>query len=254
MMTNKETWQDALAQGQARAALLLYRSADLGDETTEETLNLLDDIQQALRHKQPQKAERLLQELEQPADILDWQLFRSDFAKLKSASELLDERKLDEAQEVLSGINAALLAAEVETLKGTLGIYTNNLEAAEQHFLAAVVHDPKYYRAITNLGNLALERGALETAIAHYQEALGINDEFANAYHNLAIAYRKQGKIAKSVQLLKKAQTLSNKRYRDEARESLRGGRVRSFKAGRWLLYGAIILAIFFFLRNQGTF
>ncbi len=55
------------------------------------------------------------------------------------------------------------------------------------------------------LGNVYFDAGDLGRAEYAYQRAVQEDPRHASAYHNLGVVYRKQGKIAESVKMLKKA-------------------------------------------------
>jgi tetratricopeptide (TPR) repeat protein len=187
--------------------------------------------------------------------LVDSALLREELERLKAAAEILDKRQPEAALEELKKLQHPLIASEKDALRGTAYIYTNDLEAAQDAFNKTLALDPKHYRVITNLGNLALEKGNLDEAIQAYERALKIDDGFANALHNLGVAYRKKGQVNKSVQMLRKAQSSSQRQLREEARESFKGSNnPQTLKLLRWFIYGVIAVIIFFFLKARGFF
>jgi len=58
------------------------------------------------------------------------------------------------------------------------------------------------------LGNVYFDAGDLSRAEYAYQRAIQEDPHHASAHHNLGVVYRKQGKIAESVKMLKKARRL----------------------------------------------
>src|SRR5690606_26437724 len=64
--------------------------------------------------------------------------------------------------------------------------------------------DKVYYR----LGNLFFDAGDLARAEYAYQRAIETNPEHVNAHHNLAVVYRKTGRIHDSVRMRKRATRL----------------------------------------------
>ncbi|MBC7219872.1 tetratricopeptide repeat protein [Candidatus Bipolaricaulota bacterium] len=58
------------------------------------------------------------------------------------------------------------------------------------------------------LGNLYFDRGDLARAEHAYRRATEEDPRHPSAHHNLGVVYRRQGKIAQSVRMLKKAQRL----------------------------------------------
>jgi len=58
------------------------------------------------------------------------------------------------------------------------------------------------------LGNVYFDAGDLSRAEYAYRRAIQEDPRHASAHHNLGVVYRKQGKIAESVKMLKKARRL----------------------------------------------
>jgi tetratricopeptide (TPR) repeat protein len=58
------------------------------------------------------------------------------------------------------------------------------------------------------LGNLYFDSGDLSRAEYAYKRAIEEDPKHASAHHNLGVVYRRQGKIAQSVKMLKKAKKL----------------------------------------------
>jgi tetratricopeptide (TPR) repeat protein len=251
---NEETtnWQQALERGNASDALRFYVDSAEGNEEVESNLENLVSMQNVLREKNPAKAR---QYLTLDAPTLDWlkQLFQqldTELQTLEQATKELERHKPDETLELLNNVQHPLLRAEVETLRGTALIYHNKTSEAKQAFETALELDPQHYRAITNLGNLALEGDNIDEAITRYEQALKLNENFANAHHNLAVAYRKKGMVSKSVSQLKKAQRVSQQKMREEARGILKN--TQAAKYIRWVVIAVVALVVFFLLRQRG--
>lgn len=58
------------------------------------------------------------------------------------------------------------------------------------------------------LGNVYFDAGDLSRAEYAYQRTIQEDPRHASAHHNLGVVYRKQGRIAESVKMLKKARRL----------------------------------------------
>lgn len=58
------------------------------------------------------------------------------------------------------------------------------------------------------LGNVYFDAGDLARAEYAYQRAIQEDPHHASAHHNLGVVYRKQGRIAESVKMLKRARRL----------------------------------------------
>jgi tetratricopeptide (TPR) repeat protein len=248
--TPSTTWQEILNTGNVSEALNLYRINDNSDEMTERALELFADMQDLLREKNPAKAK---QKLDNHRKTLDWaeQLIselKPQLATLEEATKTLDKHHPEKTLELLQNVISPILLAEKETLCGTALIYHNDTSNAKVAFEKALALDPQHYRALTNLGNLALESNNVDEAIALYERALKLKEDFANAHHNLAVAYRKKGQVSKSVSELKKAQRVSQQKLREEARQMFRG---QNTKYLRWLLYAAIAVVLFLVFRNR---
>jgi tetratricopeptide (TPR) repeat protein len=251
MEENQTTWQQALERGNASEALQLHLDNAEANDSVKTSLENLVAMQDLLREKNPAKARGSLKSNDQ---TLEWlrQLFQeldAELPILEQAIKTLDKHDVDKTLELLAGIKQPLLQAEVETLRGTAMIYYNKTVEAKEAFEKAISLDPKHYRAITNLGNLALESNNLDEAISKYEGALKLNENFANAHHNLAVAYRKKGMVSKSVSELKKAQRVSQQKLREEARQMFKGAQSRKYL--RWLLYAAIAIVAYLFFRQR---
>lgn len=252
-MSETLSWRAQLAAGQATLALRSYGSLPDASPQVLAALETLAEVQVALRDKQPAKAQRHLQARpEGAADIADWQQLEQQLAQLLQASRLLEQHEPEAALALLADEVAPLLTAEAQMLRGTAYIYLNDLAAARAAFDAALSCDPKHYRALTNLGNIALEEGRVTEAIAIYERSLRLNDEFANTHHNLGVAYRRAGQIGKSVRALRKAQSLTGKQARLEAQEVLAGSVRPNGKLLRYLLWGGGAVVLYLILRAQG--
>jgi tetratricopeptide (TPR) repeat protein len=84
-------------------------------------------------------------------------------------------------------------------------------ELAMDDFTAALTTLAEYPPALTNVGNLLLENGELERAIAYYERALSGDREYAVAYLNLGVAYKRAGRLSEAVRMLREAQRLERR-------------------------------------------
>lgn len=260
MDITERSWQDWLEHGNASAALQAYLQAGGDSFEVEDALRSLVDMQRALRAKLWDKAK---DELHTPKEdvpnkdtltmtaIVNWHALKTGIEQLSASHDALERRDTEAALEALAEINLPLLAAEVDTQKGTAYIFKRELEDAQTAFEAALARDPKHYRARTNLGNVALERGQVDDAIEHYQAALRINENFSNALHNLGVAYRRKGDIGKSVQAIRKAQRAMQQEDMSSARQTMKQT-VRGGKYTKWFWYVVIGVVVYFILRSRG--
>ena len=67
---------------------------------------------------------------------------------------------------------------------------------------------------MTTIGNLLLEEGAVAQAIAHYEYAILVEDDYAAAYHNLGVALHRRGRRGEAVRMLRKATRLESRNFR----------------------------------------
>ncbi len=128
------------------------------------------------------------------------------------ALEALDARDFAGAEQAL----AALLAAEAAPAdraflynkRGVARIGLGRAGEACQDFDAALAAQPGYAPALTNLGNVLVERGELDDAIRLYERAIASDPRYALAHLNLGVAYKRAGRVAEGVRALREAQRL----------------------------------------------
>ena len=174
-------WQHHLQQGHAEEALRLYVSSDHSDDTTRDLLEQFVNLQDYLREKDLAKVKQLF--VKQEA-IPEWATpivseLVAQLTTLEKALKALEKHTPDSVLEALIPVTSPLLLGEAETLRGMALIYHNNISGAKAAFEKALSHDPKHYRALTNLGNLALEAKQTDEAIVFYEQALKLNEDFA---------------------------------------------------------------------------
>lgn len=224
-------------------------------EADGETMALLDglgELQASLRAKQYDRAGRQAERLE-PELRSTLPGLRDQTALLGESGGKLERGEAEETLVLLEGVTLSLLRAEADTQRGTAQVYLGDAETAERTFRAATEKDPKHYRALTNLGNVLLEAGRTDEAIELYERAIRLNEGFSNAHHNLGVAYRRKGQVSRSVASIRKAQRVSRRGDKDEARGSIkaltgslqgRGGRYL-----RWLVYGVVATGLYLLFR-----
>ena len=74
-----------------------------------------------------------------------------------------------------------------------------------------------------NLGMTLKATGQLELAVAHYQQAIQLNPNYAEAHQSLAVALLKLGQVGESLEAFRRAIALHEQRNPAEA-ERLRQG------------------------------
>ena len=95
--------------------------------------------------------------------------------------------------------------------RGVARIGLQRREDARTDFEAALELNPSFAPAIVNLGNLRLEAGDLDGAIAAYERAIACDAGYAVAYLNLGVAYKRRGRVAEGVRALRQAQRLEGR-------------------------------------------
>lgn len=88
-----------------------------------------------------------------------------------------------------------------ETKKAGVGTPDSELAAAK----AAVKEEPSNPAAHSRLGNLLLQRGALDEAIGSFDHSLALNRRLVEAKTGKGIALARKGKLAEAEQVLKEA-------------------------------------------------
>jgi predicted Zn-dependent protease len=95
--------------------------------------------------------------------------------------------------------------------RGVARIGLQRREDARADFDAALEAKPSFAPAIVNLGNLLLEAGELDGAITAYERAIACDADYAVAYFNLGVAYKRKGRVAEGVRALRQAQRLEGR-------------------------------------------
>jgi tetratricopeptide (TPR) repeat protein len=71
--------------------------------------------------------------------------------------------------------------------------------------------------AIVNAGNLLLEAGDLDGAIARFEAAIALDPDYPEAHHNLGVAFRRAGRRSDAVRELRRATGLERRRKNDRS-------------------------------------
>lgn len=107
---------------------------------------------------------------------------------------------------------------------GVVAARSRDFETAERRFQEALRIDSRYVPALTNLGNVLLERGAVDDAISRYEEALHLDPDYLPAHTNIAAALKKQKRISEMVRHLKYAQRHTREHERQRIQRDVRQG------------------------------
>ncbi|HEY5257106.1 MAG TPA: tetratricopeptide repeat protein [Candidatus Baltobacteraceae bacterium] len=115
----------------------------------------------------------------------------------------------DTAEALLGeAIAAAATSADCAFLfnkRGVARVRLGRRDDARLDFEAALALVDKFAPALTNIGNLLFEEGAVDEAIVYYEMAIRSDDGYAVAHLNLGVAYKKLGRYADSVRELRRA-------------------------------------------------
>lgn len=87
---------------------------------------------------------------------------------------------------------------------GVVYVAMQDIENAKECFKITLELNPDYAPAIVNIGNMQLESDDVHAALNYYQDAITKDSNYAMAYYNMAIAYKKLGDYSKYVNNIKK--------------------------------------------------
>gem|GEM_PF-741495 len=249
-------WAAYLRAGEYRRALAAARVGH-AEDALQAALEDLFDLQEALRARRLLLASKLsarlnthVDELQQPAAfraVIDPRHLETGVAALLAADQ---ERLADEASltaRLQPALETPLTRAEALNTLGVLHALQDREGQARQAFGEAFAHDPGHYRALTNLGNMALEGGDPASAEQLYRQAIALNGDYAGAHHNLGVALRKLGRLNDSVRAIKAGQRLSvrqTKRDQDDELKSSPGTQrtVQLLRIGMVVLVVVLVL------------
>jgi tetratricopeptide (TPR) repeat protein len=137
----------------------------------------------------------------------------------EAAIRALDEGRYAQAAALLDELIAAASApgdsaerAFLLNKRGVAWIGLRDREKAGADFAAALEVLPRFAPALANSGNLLLEAGDVERAIARYEEAVAADESYAVAFHNLGVAYKRAGRFADAVRAMRTAMRLEGSR------------------------------------------
>jgi tetratricopeptide (TPR) repeat protein len=98
-------------------------------------------------------------------------------------------------------LSAALLMTLGALTWKQCGIYAD----AETLWQATLRLNPASWMAQCNLGSAFLDKGQVDVAIGHFQKALDIKPDYAEAFYNLGLSFRKQGRLDEAIAHYQKA-------------------------------------------------
>ena len=95
--------------------------------------------------------------------------------------------------------------------RGVAWMGLSDRERARTDFAAALECAGAYAPALTNLGSLLFEDGDVDGAIARYEDAVAADADYAVAYHNLGVAYKRAGRVDDAVRAMRRAMRLEGR-------------------------------------------
>lgn len=124
-------------------------------------------------------------------------------------------RAIGQLQQAANAYEAALLQPIPDILKvgarinlGSLRQLQQDFAGAAKQFELATQAAPQFPTAYFNWGTALRSLGALEQAVAAYQQAIALNPNYAEAYQNLGVALFKLGRLPQSRQAFQQAISL----------------------------------------------
>lgn len=130
----------------------------------------------------------------------------------------LDRGALERADaafaEALAAAATPAAIAAVRNKRAVVAIRRRDRARAIDELIAALEAEPRSPAAITTIGNLLLEDRDVDDAIAHFEYAILVDDDYAPAYHNLGVAFHRCGRRGDAVRMLRKATRLEGRMKR----------------------------------------
>jgi tetratricopeptide (TPR) repeat protein len=127
----------------------------------------------------------------------------------------LERGRLDRAEaafdEALPLARTAAEVAAVRNKRAVIAIHRRDRELAIAELIAALEADQRCAAAITTIGNLLLEDGHVDDAVAHFEYAILVDENYGPAYHNLGVAFHRSGRRGEAVRMLRKATRLEGR-------------------------------------------
>lgn len=257
-------WAGYLRGREVRRALAAARLGD-APAGVREGLETLLDLQDALRARRLPLARRALGRYRESLEELEPEgafplRASADPTRLEAALGALEAADRDRVVEpealearLTPALGEAFTRAEALNTLGVLHALQERPQQASSAFAGALEADAGHYRALTNLGNMALEGGDPAEAERLYRQAIGLNADYAGAQHNLGVALRRQGRLGESVRYVRSGQRLSVRQIRRDQDDSLRANpaNVRAVQLVRAAVLVLVVLAVLLLLRGR---
>ena len=100
-------------------------------------------------------------------------------------------------------------SAVLYNIQGAIAHRLGQIDDSIRHYNKAIAIKPDYAEAYSNLGNTLQEQGNLEEAIDAYNKAIDIQPKYADAYNNLGNTLHLQGRLDKAIDAYKKALSIN---------------------------------------------
>ena len=246
----KLDWRDSLRRHAFEEALARQRALGLVGQSEAEVLTALEqlvDCQKAIRSGDYSAARKAVHP--------GWTALEPSLASSAQAIESIASGHV-EGYKLALELAHPLALADAHNSLGKLAV-NSDIAKSEDHFKRALEADPRHHRALTNLGNIELERGEVVRAIERYRQAIKLSPDYATAHNTLAAALRRTGKLSESVAALKRAQRLTLKQVGAATRDStnVTGGVQSVFKSlrnplVRYALLAGVIFVIYRFTQR----
>jgi tetratricopeptide (TPR) repeat protein len=138
---------------------------------------------------------------------------------LERGARALRAGDLDEAErcfdEALAAAGADRDRALAHNKRALLALARGDRPAAPSALDEALRTFAACVPAIVNAGNLLLEDGDIDGAIARFEAAIVLDPDYPEAHHNLGVAYRRAGRRSDAVRELRRATGLERRRKND---------------------------------------
>jgi tetratricopeptide (TPR) repeat protein len=140
---------------------------------------------------------------------------------LERGARAFQAGRLDEAErcfdEALAAAPADRERAFVHNKRALLALARSDRPAAQAALDEALRTYPACVPAIVNAGNLLLEAGDVDGAIARFEAAIVLDPDYPEAHHNLGVAFRRAGRRSDAVRELRRATGLERRRKNDRS-------------------------------------
>jgi tetratricopeptide (TPR) repeat protein len=96
---------------------------------------------------------------------------------------------------------------------GNIAVDEGNLDKALAWFRKCVEIKPDHVRAINNIANVLKRKGEIEEAIREYRRAIALDPTYFDAYYNLCILYVQENRIEEAVLAFQAAEKVDPRNF-----------------------------------------